>query len=159
MNFVDIVTGAPLWVWIVLIYLIYVGVKSMHNRFVYIPKLFLIPLFILIIKSQNILASVESFAIAVFFIVIGSIVGICFSSKIPISFKKEEFKVVIPGSYFTIVFLMSAFFFKFAIGFFKATNPEKAPSYELIDIIFSSLFSGYYLGRACCFSYKFYKQR
>ena len=159
MNFLDIVTGAPWWIWIIFVYLVGIGIKSMHKSSVCVPVLFLIPLFVLISQSRNILASFESFTIAVFFVAIGSLVGIYFASNVPILFKKEEFKVVIPGSYFTIVFLMSAFFFKFAIGLYKATNLELIQSYELIDIIFSSLFAGYFLGRACLFAYKFYKQR
>ena len=43
MSFSEIITGAPLWVWIVLIYLISIGIRSMYNRSVYVPTLFLIP--------------------------------------------------------------------------------------------------------------------
>lgn len=159
MSFSEIITGAPLWVWIVLIYLISIGIRSMYNRSVYVPTLFLIPTALMVSKYQNIFSSFESIAVAILFLCIGSIVGIYFSIKTLITFKKEEFIVVIPGSYLMIVFLLTMFLIKFALGFFKATHSEFAQYCEIVDILMSALFSGYFLGRACLFTYKFYKQR
>ena len=37
------IIGTPWWVWIILVYLLFVGIKALKPRIVYLPKLFIIP--------------------------------------------------------------------------------------------------------------------
>jgi len=158
MNFTDIITSAPWWMWGALIFFVDIGLRSLHQHSVYIPKLFLIPIILVILKFKDIFSSSLSAAVTLMFLLIGSFIGTFFASRSVVSFNKEEWTVKIPGSCVTFAFLMAFFVFKFLFSYLEANNPEAMQNYFLIDMIISALFSGYFLGRACFFSYKFYKQ-
>lgn len=50
MTFLDLLKGTPIWVWILFAYLIFIGVKSLKTRSVFIPKLFIVPLVLIFTK-------------------------------------------------------------------------------------------------------------
>jgi hypothetical protein len=158
-SLIDIVTGAPWWVWGILVFLVDIGIRSMHQRSIYIPKLFLIPIIMIGLKYKDIFATGASLSISMLFLCIGSMIGIFFSRKSPVVINKAECTVQIPGSYLTFAFLMSFFCIKFIFGYFKVSSPEDAQSYLLLDMAISSLFSGYFLGRALYFTSKFFKKK
>lgn len=55
-EFVHIIKGTPLYVWAILCYLLFVGIKSIKTRVIYLPKLFIIPLILLAIKYKTLLS-------------------------------------------------------------------------------------------------------
>lgn len=43
LSIVKVISSAPPWVWVVLRYLIFIGISAIKPRSVYIPNLFIIP--------------------------------------------------------------------------------------------------------------------
>jgi hypothetical protein len=52
-EFLQIIKGTPLYVYSILAYLLFVGIKSTKTRVVHIPMLFVIPLILLAIKYKT----------------------------------------------------------------------------------------------------------
>jgi hypothetical protein len=55
-EFLQIIKGTPLYVWVILVYLLFVGTKSIKTRVIYLPKLFIVPLILLAIKYKTLLS-------------------------------------------------------------------------------------------------------
>ncbi len=47
---ISIIIGTPVYVWAILIYLVFVGIKAINTRIVYLPKVFIIPLVLMAVK-------------------------------------------------------------------------------------------------------------
>ncbi len=153
------ITGTPFWVWGIFAYLLFVGIKSRHDHVVYLPKLFIVPAVLLGLKykvfmtgnSTDVLVYIAS-------MIVGIGIGFFIASKIPIKVLKDLKSIELPGTYSTFVILLSFFFIKYIFGYLKGTNPDLAAEYFVFDILFSALFSGYFLGRAISYLYRFLKR-
>lgn len=54
---INAIVGAPLWVWAILGYLLFVGVKAMRAQFIYLPKIFILPVVFVILNFKTIVSS------------------------------------------------------------------------------------------------------
>ncbi len=159
MNFVNSLTNMPLWVWAILAFFVDIGLKSMHQHVVYIPRLFLIPVIMIILKYQDVVSTHLAAILAVLFLLVGSMIGAFFARQGLVTFDKKAWTVKLPGSYVTFTFLAFFFSIKLLFEYLEKIDQGAAEKYFLADAVISSLFAGYFLGRACFFAYKFYKQR
>ena len=151
----NIIQGTPLYVWTILCYLLFVGIKSIKTSFVYIPKLFIIPLILLAIKYKMLLSDDA----LVFCLVImgGSIASFFINKGKKIKVIKKEWSIEVPGGYGTLVVLLSFFIVKYYFGYLKSTNPDLLLKYSIIESVISGLFSGYFIGRALRYTYQYLK--
>ncbi|MCX5923789.1 MAG: hypothetical protein NTU89_04500 [Candidatus Dependentiae bacterium] len=159
MSFVNSLTDTPLWVWGILAFFVDIGLKSMHKHVVYIPRLFLMPVSMIILKYKDAVSTDTTVMLTVIFLVVGTIIGLFFADKTLVTFDKKAWTVTLPGSYITFAFLALFCSMKFIFEYLEKIDQGAAEKYFLTDSIISSLFTGYFLGRACLFAYKFYKQR
>ncbi len=148
-------TSTPIWVWGILGYLVYVGIISMQTRIVPLFVLF-IPPAIFISMKYNVFLSVGAFSY-LGFIAIGLAIGYAVGQRIKIKIIKHANAIEIPGNYSTIFLFLSLFLCKYIFGALNSINPALAAKYFLIDYAISGIFSGFMLGKAGCFWYKFYK--
>jgi len=112
MDFLTSHTSVPLWVWAVLVFFVDIGLKSMHQHVVYIPRLFLMPVIMTILKYQDFLSTNVAAMYAVIFLSFGSMIGLFFARQAVVSFDKKAWTVQLPGSYVTFLFWMLFFSLK-----------------------------------------------
>ena len=154
------ITGAPLWVWGVLAYLLFVGFKSMRERIVYLPKLFIIPAILFGLNYplfiHNDRASVSAYLLSISF---GLLLGFFHGSKQPVQIFKKIISIKLQGNLHTLMILLFCFFVKYVSGFIQATNPQMALEYLLFEIAIGALCSGYSLGRSLAYVYQFIRAK
>lgn len=154
-NFVHIIKGTPLYVWAILCYLLFVGIKSIKTRVIYLPKLFIIPLTWLAINYKTLLS--DNALIFCLVIMGGSIASFFINKGNTIKIIKKECSIEVPGGYGTLIVLLSFFLVKYYFGYLKSTDPDLFLKYSIIEIIISGLFSGYFIGRPLAFTYQYLK--
>lgn len=143
------ITGTPLWVWGLFVYLLYVGFKSTRVRVVPISKLFIMPAVLFGLKYKTFL-SANMVLILCYFISLAMGLGIGFYlaryNKVVIH--KSSRSIELPSEYSTCVLLVSFFCLKYAFGHIQSTTPEVPVQYLILETSVSAMFSGYFLGRS-----------
>ncbi len=152
-EILNIIAATPFWVWLLLIYLLFVGIRSSRQRVIYLPKLFIAPLIFLGIKYKAFLSQDSIwFCLA---ILVGITIGFLSYMKSTIEVISDSMSVKIPGSYSTLLIFIIFFLLKYYFGYLESANKDLATKYLLFEVVISGLFSGYFLGKAIFFSYKF----
>lgn len=151
------IKNTPPYVWLILAYLLFIGIKSLRTHIVYLPKLFLLPVIMLALKYKTFLSTTNfSPHLSLLLSAIASF-GIHLRKKIRII--KELRAIELPGSPLTLIIVLSFFSIKYIFGFLNATHHELILSYAHLETIISMLFSGYLLGRSACFFYRYYDHK
>lgn len=152
-EFLQIIKGTPLYVWAILIYLLFVGIKSIKTRVVYLPKLFIIPLILPAIKYKILFS--EDALVFCLMIIVASIASFFIHTRNTIKVIKKEGSIEVPGNYGTLIILLSFFIVKYYFGYLKSADQDLYLKYSIIENIISGLFSGYFIGRALRFTNKY----
>ncbi len=156
--FLKAINGTPIRVMIIFAYVIFIGIKSMRDRIVYLPKLFIIPAIFIGMKYK--IFNLENPLILLYYLLTllsGFSIGYLLGMKAKIEFLKNIKSVKLPGNYYTIFIILSFFSIKYFFGYIDATNSELAIKYYPLDICVSALYSGYFLGRAISCFYRYIK--
>ena len=155
-HFWNILTGAPWWVYLLLIYLVSLGIKSIKPRTISIKRLILFPL---VFIAWSFYGLYEKLTLGfpwlalywIVFLAVGTYFGIrevC-HWHLKITHSKEE--ITIPGNYSTLILILLIFILKFSWGYFYATW-ETIPYWLYVaDTTSSSLVTGFFVGRALFF--------
>jgi hypothetical protein len=146
------VLNTPSWVWVIFIYLVYVGLKATKDRVIYLPKMLIVPIVLILLQSETLLSCSLSYLT---FFSVGFVVGFFFLSRAPLEFLQNTKSVKVPGSYASLLIFLAFFLVKYSFGYLQATNPALATEYMLFEVATTALFSGYFLGRAACCLYRF----
>lgn len=149
-----ILKSTPFYVWMVLAYLLFVGIKSLKTRLVYFPQLFVLPLTLLGIKYKTFLSQGAIPFIVV--ILLTTLVSFFVHAGAKIKVIKNLKSVELPGSYLTLVILIAFFAVKYYFGYLNFTEPSLGLKYALVENILSGIFSGYPLGKAIRYIYKYF---
>jgi hypothetical protein len=152
---ISTIAGTPLWVWAVLAYLIFVGIKALHTRVVFIPKLFIIPSILLFMKYKIFLSGNAPLYIS--FILLGLFIGFILCMKAPMKIFKKTKSVELPGSPVTLVLLLFFFAIKYTFGYLHSAMPDVAEHYTFLDLAISGSFTGYFLGQPVCYFFRWHK--
>jgi hypothetical protein len=158
-NFVlAIIGGTPLWVWLLLGYLIFIGIKATKTQTIYLPKLFILPTIFIALKYKLLLTPKDlSFFIYILTLIIGGSLGWFFGQRIKAKFFKTTKTIELPGNYATLILIIIFFTMKYIFGYWQAAIPALAAKYSLLEIMGSALLPGYFYGRALAFCYKLSK--
>lgn len=142
-------SGTPTWVWFVFGYLIFIGIRALNDRVVYIPTLLIIPIVLAGMKYQIFLGGTLMTWVS-YFACLGSSTFLSFkmATKQKVQIISERFEVKLPGNYSTLVILMSFFAVKYFFGYMNATQPDLYRDLSIVEIGISGIFSGYFLGKA-----------
>ncbi len=151
----NIIISTPLYVWGVLAYLLFVGIKAMHDHIVYLPKLLIIPAVLMGLKYKIFFSENNTAYLSSMFL--GCLVGFIIAKKAVIKILRELKSIELSGNYSTITIVMTFFLIKYIFGYFEATNFELIAPYLYIENSISGLLTGYYLGRSSCYIYRCYK--
>ena len=146
---VKTISGTPTWVWFIFAYLIFVGIRATKTRPVYIPKLFIVPVVISGLMYKTFMSGSTSLWIGYFTcLFFSSLFSFKFLAMQNAKITKEGMFVKLPGTYWTLLALVSIFIVKYSFGYISATQPALYKELQGLELSISGLFSGYFLGKA-----------
>ncbi len=153
---VNTVLGTPWWVWIVFVYLLFIGIKALKQRAVYLPKLFIIPIIFSAIKYKIFLnANLQIWVAYSANLAIAILIGYAVAAHEQIKIIKQNTSIEIPGNMQTLIILMCFFCIKYVFGYLHATEPYLSKQFFVWEISISGLLSGYFLGKTLSYLRRF----
>lgn len=148
--FVQIINGAPIWVWPLLVGLIFLGLRATQSRTTpYMPTYFYWLLGILPINAVNSFSPAPIIWIAfVAFYLLGA--GLAFQFQRRIIVTKAAGRMTLKGEWVTLIVFMTVFWMNFAGGVVEAISPETYASagFHIIFATIAGLAAGSFIGRA-----------
>lgn len=139
------VSGVPFYVWLILGYLIYVGMQALKPRVVSVNRLIFLPL-VLIALKYNIFTSQDAWVYAAG-ILTGMTAGYFKARKISIEVNKASRMLVLPGSSSLIVVLLGFFVLKYYFGYLQAVDPQAYAQKLWWAYGLSGILSGFFIGQ------------
>ncbi len=159
-NILEIISGAPWWVYVLLIYLISIGVRSTKTQTVSIQRVVLLPAFfvgwgLFNLYGKLTLGLVSLVPVWLVCLVLGSLLGLkeVHSWEIVKDPKKGEIRI--PGNYSNLFLILIIFTLKFIWGYFYATRTSISYWIYFTDTCSSALVTGLFVGRAGFFVKKY----
>ena len=156
MQVVYILKSTPFYVYLLFIYLMFIGIKATKPRVVLYPiKLFIIPLVFLafFIKQLN---RIEDLLLVFVLITISIFINLKLFKPPPVQIENNI--SIIPGSWQPLFIIIVIFSIKYLFGYMRTVRPDLAQAYEIRELIISSLMIGMTLSRAL-FYYKIFNSR
>ena len=149
----DLLKGTPSWVYILLFFLIYKGIKAIHGSTKRLTKLLILPAVFLVLSLHK----VTDPYYYILFLILGLIVGWMLYRNIKIRADKVKHLIALPGSVLPLILILIAFAKGYYFGYESAVHPEylKQHWFTLLTLITSGFFSGIFIGRAAVFLYKY----
>lgn len=152
----DILSGAPWWVYVLFICLMFVGVEATKTRTVAVRRLVIFPLVFVIWSLFNLYhhVIVAGNALIVYWIVFLLVGTYCGKKEVQswkLRIDRNKGQITIPGSYSTIVLILVIFVLRFVWGYYYATKPHPSHWIYVADTITSALFTGFFVGRSFVF--------
>ena len=149
---IRIITGAPLWVWPLLAFLIWFGVRNLTPRTMPVWMLAILPLVGLALLPARIMAAPDK-PLALGIYVVGAAIafaaGLRIGRTIEVKPDRSGGRVTLPGSPFTLVLGLSIFLINYAFGVAFGIDPQLAadPVIAVLPLALSGLLVGFMLGR------------
>ncbi len=152
-GFMEIVTHIPIWVWLVLAYGIWMGVKSFGVRRVSLAMAALLPLVFFGLGLSSLVTVVgQAPAIGLVWLLAvaaGTALGWFYLSSEPLEIHRGKGTLVVPGTWTVLVLFMVIFGTKLFYGVEQAVEPTVASSLlvEVVVFALSGLSTGVMTGR------------
>lgn len=158
----QILTGAPWWVWVLLIVLGRIGIKALRPRTVSIQRVVLFPMFFIAWSIYGLYENVvqESSTLIVGWVIaiaVGALLGFKEVHSWHFHVDRKKGLITIPGNWSTLVLILLIFVLKFFWGYFYATLHHVSYSIYLADTCSSAVVTGFFVGRAI-FYYRRYRK-
>jgi len=150
----------PWWVFALFGYFTFFGIYCMKKHTVSVYKLLIVffALAYYLVHSQmrlNYDINQRLVFCAMFFA--SAVFGIGVVSRMKLLFDRDNNQIVIPGSIHMLLALWGIFGIKTLFGYLRAMQPIIAQEYILAEIVFSSVFSGFLMGRLVAILRRYYK--
>lgn len=149
-SMLNIVTGAPIWVWPLLAVLIFLGLRSSRDRNVTTRRYWFVPLFGLLglVRIETLAHPAVATIVFVGLYLAGA--GLGFRLQRRWILKKTDMSVRIKGEWLTLAILLILFATSFVDGALAAIDPAVTDvvSYTILSAAVRGLASGSFLGRA-----------
>ncbi len=130
LSILKIVSGAPIWVWPLLAYLIFVGIRMSKQRIVYIPALFIVPAIFIALKLKACpLGVLINFIVISIFTTLSAVFG----PKISVE-AKEGLWAQVEGSWYYLTIFLTIFITRFFFGASRAILPEFYAQYGIFFV-------------------------
>ena len=153
----------PWWVYVLFIYLVFIGIKAMKAGSVSIYKLIALPILFLILSLHTLYVEMALNIGIVFAWVLGMIVGILagiwHSKSHYIGIDKHKMVVKVKGSSLTLIIILLIFISKYYFGYMGATHPEELHNLRFVSVMLFcyGLATGLFCGRVGYFFVKLKK--
>ena len=154
----------PWWVYLLLVYLIFIGIKARETGVVSIYKLAILPIIFLMMSIESMTShfKIESLSIATWLIsiLIGAIIGILLVYKSKIRVDREKKLLELPGSWTTLILILAIFMAKYYCGYALSKDPGAVinTSTEILVLALSGICTGTFAGRMLIYLYRLYKE-
>jgi hypothetical protein len=153
MTPIAIIQGTPTWVWVLLAFLLYRGIKAMQASTTPLSKLAIVPLIFAGMGIAHLVASPLAgwTAVAVWIVTlgVGIVGGVYLASQSRFIVDPIARTVMLPGSMLPMVLIAATFIAKFWLGFEMATVSylPALTTYVAIDAAVSGIVAGIFAGR------------
>ncbi|SAK47552.1 hypothetical protein AWB76_01041 [Caballeronia temeraria] len=153
MTPIAIIQGTPTWVWVLLAFLLYRGIKAMQASTTPLSKLAIVPVIFAGMGIAHLVASPLTgwMAVAVWIITFGAgmIGGVFAASQSRFIVDPMARTVMLPGSKLPLLLIAATFIAKFWLGFEMATvsHLPALMTYTVIDAAVSGIVAGIFAGR------------
>lgn len=154
MPIAEILAHTPVWVWVLLAFLIYRGVAAMQPREVSPSRILIIPAVFFVWGASGLLAGPSGSALAIALFVVALLVGLAAGRALtslspPPRLSRATGMLAMPGSPATLVLIGLAFCAKYAGGVALAMTADAAVHAELASAMTAvgGLFAGIFWGR------------
>lgn len=160
----QILIHTPWWVYVLLVYLIFIGVKARNTGIVSIYKLAVLPLLFLIMSIESMIShfKIESLSISTWLIsiIIGSIIGLLLVYKSKIRVDRANKLLELPGSWTTLILILAIFMAKYYCGYALSKDPGAAINThtEILVLALSGICTGTFIGRMLIYVYRLFKE-
>jgi len=152
-SLLQIVSGTPIWVWVLLAYLLYVGIRALQPSTGPLWAIAIMPAVFFVWGIYGLydmhglgLGRVMSWVVA---LLAGTAVGIGLAGLQPIRADKVRRLVRTAGGPLTLVLIILIFSTKYVYGYLHAVEPARFADarFWLSEVIFSGVLSGMFVGR------------
>lgn len=152
---IQILTHTPLYVWAILALLVYRGVVAMRDRDTAIRKLFIIPVIMLALSLQDIMAKFGSAFLPLSAWASGAVAMMLLVWKFSgagISAGAAPGSVRVHGSWVPLAMMIAIFFTKYATAVTLVVQPHTSHNALFLTVVCAlfGVFNGYFLGRLAC---------
>ncbi|CAB3752230.1 DUF6622 family protein [Paraburkholderia solisilvae] len=153
MTFEQIVRGTPVWVWILLVFLLSRGVKALNGGTAPLGKLAIVPVVFavwgIVHLATEPAAGWQAACAWVFGVAVGLLAGAFIARKSRFTVDRSQKTVTLPGSAVSLILILVTFASKFWLGVELATSaPVPADSgYVVLDALVSGIVAGIFAGR------------
>ncbi len=153
----EITNHTPTWVWFVFGWLLIIGIKALRKNTAHIGKLFVLPT-IFFVLAVHTLAIEPVVTWTILFVFVASCIG-CISIGLTVAqgqqftVDKKQWQITLPGSSFTLIFVMIIFASKYYFCYTTVAHPEVAYTlaFKIMKFAFSGGLTGLAIGRIACY--------
>ncbi len=155
------VAGTPWYVYLIIVYLVFIGIKSVKGGSVHIKKLIILPIIFLYMSIETLFQhnsiNVEQIAIWGLSLLVGAyLLGWLPYHKIGVKIAPEQHTIYVPGSFFTLFLIIITFAIKYSCAALIAAQYDFS-RLEWNSLLFiSGLFTGAFIGRFVYAAYHLY---
>lgn len=152
----------PWWVYLLFVYLIFIGVRASRTNIISLFRVFIIPIIFTAMSIDTLVSAVKinTFSITtwVIAIVLGMTLGFIQIFRLKLVVDRKHSLIQIPGTWSTMIFILIIFIAKYYFGYELAMDPEAATNttFEFWMLGISGLFTGMFLGRLECYLYRYF---
>lgn len=144
------ILGAPVWVWPLLVFLIWVGIRASKTRTVSVALVYLLPLVGLVSINSNLNLPNQQLVWLTYAIAYGFGVFVGYSLQRKWLLEKAGSTVKLAGEWFTMATIMIIFWANFVSGFVRAVAPDMMTDRTFLIVLISLIAgaAGTFSGRA-----------
>jgi hypothetical protein len=145
-----VLKGTPVWVWALLVYLIYRGLKALRTSVTSLSKLAVIPTIFVIWGTYTAFGgSPASLAVWLVSFVLGTAAGYLRTAAAPVRVDRERQLIELPGGPMTLIIILVMFGVQYTLNVTAALDPKvrEAIWFMLVSVGCSGGAGGLFLGR------------
>jgi len=159
-TFWNAAVNTPWWVYLLFVYLMFVGYKASKKGVVPLIKLVILPAIFFVLSLETLVSSFKisllSFVVWFLSLFVGAVLGWLLICRQSIRVDKEKKLFELPGTWVTGIVIFLIFVVKFYFGYELSTDPELKQNtiFELSMLFFSGVFSGSFIGKLFNYLYR-----
>ena len=157
----DALENTPWYVYLIFLYVVYIGIISLRPRTVNYRVIFILPT---VLTLWSLSASYErwdggllGFGIWAFSLLIGMVIGWLILRFYKLRVDKGRGTITLPGNKWTLILVLSLFTVRYTYGYLYATLDSISKSFTISDLAISGLLIGIFIGRALHY-YRLYEK-
>jgi len=152
--FQSLTHAVPFWLWIVLVFLLYKGVRLMKPRLSHIQSFYVLAIFAVVGGFYG----MENIKLVILFSLVGVVAGIMFFGETAMKADKKKGRVYLQGSILPLILglilVISKIFYLYQVGILSDVAVI-GDQFRLTSNFILGLVSGIYVGRAIKLTIKF----